>query len=202
MIICSYYTEGTPYIDEAQKLAESCRKLNLKCDIAALPDKGSWDLNTKYKPEVILNCMKAYQDSVLFVDADATFHARINPVVFGGDIAAYVMNKAFWGQSTAQRKFSLMSGTLYFPNTNKARQILSGWGHVNSMNPQRWDQRNLELVLGFNADTGMLDSTAYELCQLPYAYCCIDKTMPNVDYAVIRHHQASRKYKVIGRNNQ
>lgn len=194
MIICSYYTAGTEYKEEAEKLIASCEQLKLRHIVKIMPDRFDWNLNTKYKPGVILQVMQEYQDDVLFVDADATFHAVPNKLLFSGDVSAHVMDKAFWKQDTSKRKYSLMSGTLWFPNNNKAKELLFAWEMANMQNPQKWDQHNLESVLGFDCQTGICNS-CWSLCNLPHAYCAIDKTMPNVEYAVIRHHQASRRLK-------
>ena len=204
ILICSFYTVGTPYEQEAQKLIRSLDQFGLRHDVLGVPDKKSWDLNTKWKPFVIKRCMNINDVSVLYVDADATFHAVPDWKIFSGDVAFHVMDKAFWNQNTSKRKFSLMSGTLFFSNTDSARDILNAWFIENEYEPQKWDQHNLEKVIGLDPQTGYVDTVArtgilrgsgLDVQFLPVQYCAIDKTMHGVDDAVIRHHQASRRLK-------
>jgi len=194
MIIVSFYTIGTPYEQEAAKLKASLAALAItNYDILGVPDKGSWNANTKCKPFVILRAMNRYDTDVLFVDADATFE-QVPAVDPDADLAAHVMDKQFWGQDTRRRAYSLMSGTLWFANSDPARDLLTAWQNENRLEPKRWDQHNLETVIGFDPRTKAVGGP-WRLAELPCQYCAIDKTMTGINDAVIRHHQASRKLK-------
>lgn len=197
MKIISFYTVGTPYEDEAANLKQSLERLGISdYRIIGCPNRGSWDLNTKWKPFVILRALNDFDDDVLYVDADATFdRAPDLSAVAGCDLAAHLMDKRFWGQDTTKRAFSLMSGTLLVGNTDEARQLMLDWIAENKLEPKRWDQQTLETVLKYDPMTGLIGRADIAFGSLPAAYCAIDKTMHGIDDAVIRHHQASRRLK-------
>jgi len=193
MIIWSFYTINTPYEAEAERLEKSLRTLAehgempYRWVIQPVANLGEWQLNVKQRPALIRAAMERENDSVLAVDCDATFEREID-LDFDSldcDIAAHVMDKAFWRQDTNKRTHSLMGGTLYFPNTERARQLLSLW-HKKCQVSRQWDQRVLEQVV-----------QKFRLYRLPATYCAIDKTMWGIDDAIIRHHQASRTLRRI-----
>ena len=181
--VVSYYTLNTPYDLEATKLKTSLDLFNIPHVICGVQSRGSWDANTKIKPEIILNALDIFGEGVMYVDADATFHASPEIDLSGCDWAAHVMDKGFWGQDTTKRTHSLMSGTVYFADNDAARQVLRQWAANNKAHPKEWDQRNLETIW---------QKGAFKFKELPFEYCAIDKTMQVTD-AVIRHHQASRR---------
>jgi hypothetical protein len=184
MIVISYFTENTPYEKEADKLKKSLNKFNLNYRIYGVESLGSWQRNTQMKPRIIVYALNNHQEDVLFVDADATFHARPEIFPIKCDFAAHLMDKAFWKQSTKKRTHSLMSGTLYFPYTEKAYEVLDAWQRSCLLYPDEWDQRCLEKVY-----------KQFDFHNLPAEYCCIDRTMWGIENPVIRHHQASRRLK-------
>jgi hypothetical protein len=197
MRIVSFYTLETPYAAEADTLRASLDALGIThYSITGCPNRGSWDLNTKWKPMVILKALNDSDDDVLYVDADATFHA-VPDLSFcaGVDLAAHLMDKAFWGQDTSKRRYSLMSGTLYVGNTDRARELMLLWAAENKLEPKRWDQQTLETVLKYDPMNGSITRKDVAFANLPCQYCAIDKTMHGIDDAVIRHHQASRRLK-------
>ena len=198
MMIVSFYTIGTPYESEADKLRASLQALHIDYfDILGCPNRGSWDLNTKWKPAVILRALNIYSEPVLYVDADATFLEEPELSAYADcDIAAHVMDKAYWGQDISRRRYSLMSGTLYVANTDAARSLLLAWQNENRLEPMKWDQHNLEAVIGFDPQTREIKGP-YRFAELPVEYCAIDRTMKGIDRAVIRHHQASRRLKAL-----
>ena len=192
MRLISFYTKDTPYEAEADKLRNSCLMLGLSVEILGVPDRGSWDANHKWKPFVIKRALNTGDDDVLFVDADATLHGVPEIDGEGCDFGVHIMDKAYWGQDTKRRNFSLMSGTLWFPNTDKARDILTAWEDENELEPKRWGQKNLEKVVSFNPQLGVCDD-GYRMLMLSERWCAIDKTMWGIDDAIVRHHQASRR---------
>lgn len=201
MKVVSFYTVNTPYEQEAEKLRKSCNNVGIDIDILGVPNKGSWNANTKWKPFVILRALNLCNEDVCYVDADATFHDDTSSMFFEDynfDMAAYIMDKEALGQDTRKRKFSLMSGTLIFRNNEKARDILVEWQSENELKPRKWDQHNLERVFDFDPQTGKHNRNAC-LGWLPVEMCTIDRTHTGVENPIIRHHQASRRLrKVIG----
>ena len=190
MIIWSFYTEGTEYEDEAAKLYESLVKLNLnRFIIEPVPNLGDWQLNVKQRVKLIRQLMEARKESVLAVDCDATF-CRKPDLDFDSlhcDIAAHVMDKAYWKQDISKHTHSLMGGTLFFPCEVRTLDLLYLWDKACENNPM-WDQRILERVI---------KEHGFRLYELPAEYCCIDKTMWGIENPVIRHHQASRRLRKV-----
>jgi len=186
MIIISYYTKNTPYEQEVQKLKSSLQKFNLIYNIFCVENLGSWIRNVQQKPRVIYDALYKFKQDILYVDADAVF-CNI-PTIFPikCDFAAHIMDKALWKQNIKNRTHSLMSGTLYFPFKKIVFDIINNWQRECIKTPQKWDQRCLERIY-----------KNYDFYNLPVEYCYIDKTMWGIDNPVIKHNQASRKYRKL-----
>ena len=81
--IVTFYTPG-PYRIECDKLEQSLADLGAEPpDVMRCGDRGSWDLNHKWKPMVILRALNIYNRPVLFLDADATVHKPIELEIRG-----------------------------------------------------------------------------------------------------------------------
>jgi len=126
--------------------------------------------------------MKKYPGrSIAYVDADAKM--RMNPVLFNNykcDFACYFH---------AQRK-ELLSGTLYFGNTQKARRLVNLWIKEDKLHPNTgMPQKNLRAVF---------DREKYNLKWkiLPVEYCMIfDSRSRYIVNPVVEHFQLSRRHK-------
>lgn len=181
-VIVSYYTKGTGYEEQAEYLKITLRRFNLDNDVVGVPDKGSWHLNVYYKARFIQRMMKKYPDrAIVFVDADAKI--RANPVLFNTldcDLACHFRHGK-----------ELLSGTLYFGNTEKARFLVSKWIEEDRLYPKtHMPQRNLRSV--FNKYKNKIKWKS-----LPVEYCMIfDSDARNRARPVIEHFQLSRKYKI------
>jgi hypothetical protein len=86
----------------------------------------------------------------------------------------------------------LLSGTLWFNNTEKIRHVLDRWEEGASRS-EIWEQKILAEVLKNTPDINIY--------RLPIEYCYIS-SLPNghpplhpLDYPVIVHHQVSRTLK-------
>lgn len=184
-IYVAYYTVDTPYEEEIKKLITSLKKFNLPYDLQGVASLGSWQENTKFKAIFIQNMLFKHQNRpIVYVDADAVI--RNYPLLFDTlncDIAVHYYDD----KRHAERE--LLSGTLYFGATEKAKKIVEFWRTVNRQYPHQWEQKNLALALRF-----MPDLTVVEL---PSTYCQIFDLMRGAEEAVIEHFQASRRYKQI-----
>ena len=184
-MVVAYYTEGTLYEREAQRLRASCHKFQVPVHIVAVPNLGSWNQNTSYKPEFLLNMLDMFKRSnVIYVDADAEFRAFPElfwtlPERMKTDVAVYVFDRSEYKKSVGGTE--VLSGTIFFKNTFGAREILTRWKRRTQENLNEWDQKSLEIVL-----KGQFDL-------LPGEYCKIFDRMAHVTKPVIVHHQASRK---------
>ena len=115
---------------------------------------------------------------VVYTDVDARFRSR--PIALDEldcDFAAHWRN----GQE-------LLSGTLYIGGGAAAAELVDLWILENESNPNRWDQKNLQAVLG-------REPSRWRTVDLPSAYCKIFDTMHGEP--VIEHFQASRRLRKV-----
>lgn len=181
-VIVSFYTKKTGYEIQVEELKTTLKRFNLENDVVGIPDRGSWHKNTYYKPLFIQRMMRKYPNrSIVYVDADAKM--RMNPVLFNDfnyDFACYFH---------AQRK-ELLSGTLYFGNTRKARALVNKWIEEDKSHPEtNMPQKNLRAV--FDREKNKINWKA-----LPVEYCMIydSRSRYNVN-PIVEHFQLSRRYK-------
>ena len=174
MKIVSYYTPK--YQTVVKNLIKSLEKFNLPHYVHELEEQGSWDKNTHYKPIFLLEQI-IDEDAVVWTDADSVI--KQEPKLFyelDCDIAFHRLNG------------ELLSGTVYFKKTYNTIQLLKTWIKINEMNPQIWDQRNLDTAIS---------QCELKIAELPPEYCFIFDISripyPNV-VPVIEHFQASRTY--------
>jgi len=181
--IVSYYTKNTPYENE-YKLFKSTL-INQKIDnykIYAKDSLGSWENNTQIKASIILDAMKEFDKPILWIDIDARIRGGLNYFnELSCDVCCYYL-KTNWNHH------ELLSGTIYFGNTKKAKTILEKWIKLNNKNSE-WDQRNLQSVI---------DNTKCNKTILPSDYIVVDKMgrfQRDINKIVIYHTQASRRNK-------
>ena len=179
-IVIAYYTLGTLYEKHARRLATSCMKFNVPCHIKGVENLGSWHKNINYKPTFIREMMELHRPrSVVYVDCDAEFLQY--PTLFEQlfcEIAVHEFDRSWYGHK--QNGTEILSGTIFFDNSQASRFIVDLWIDMCTKNPKDWDQRSLAKVLPVS------------FYRLPESYCCIFDTMKRVENKVIVHYQASR----------
>lgn len=121
MIVVSFYTIGTPYEQEAERLRASLDKLSLPHDIEPINPIGNWRKNLGYKPAFILKMLHKHKQSVLWIDVDAVVK-KMPTLLDNTDCDIAFCTKS--GQ--------LLGGTLYFADTETARAILHDWVKADS----------------------------------------------------------------------
>lgn len=185
-VIVAYWTEGTGYEAEAQRLAESLRLFGFERDIREVPNLGSWQKNTQFKPLFLRQMLdKHHPHPVVYVDADAVFlrYPNLLREMGDADIAIHYRDKG-------DGRKELLSGTIYLANTSAAREILDVWEAANNADANIWDQRSLQQVL----DPGNSNARRWRIRDLPAEYCAIfDQRM--CESPAINHYQASRRLK-------
>lgn len=182
----SFYTPQ--YIDEANALLRTLAEFGLEHRISERPDAGSWERNCAQKPSAIYEAMQSVKGRpIVWLDADARVMRR--PALFDEltcDFAAHWLYNA-----------ELLSGTLYFGGTEKARSIVRRWVDAQALAPNEWDQRVLQKIVDTNCD-------GLSVNMLPCEYCWIHgKTKRDMISAaaygprdpVIKHLQASRRFR-------
>jgi hypothetical protein len=180
-LVVAYYTRGTPYVQEAEELAENLQAMQLPHEIHGLVNRGSWIANCGQKPSFLLARAKAHSGlRMLYVDVDARF--RLWPTLaesFQEDLLVH-----------RRRGRELLSGTLLFQSNKRMLRLLEIWVASQKQAPRQWDQRVLQRVLSQYSSTLKL-----RVGQLPAEYVKIYDLMRPVRNPVIEHYQASRRYK-------
>ncbi|NQU44862.1 hypothetical protein HQ520_16350 [bacterium] len=181
-VVVSFHTPE--YEAESCKLRASLIPLGIEHDIRPVQSRGSWETNCQHKTEFIRDALDRHTGrSVLWLDADAKVHRypyRLDDL--DCDFACHWRNKPGGDE--------LLSGTMFWGNTAKARELLDLWQQANDHNPEAWDQRTLQkIVHGWEINGG-------RMLRLPASYCTIFDTMrANGEDPCIEHFQASRRLK-------
>lgn len=175
MKFISYYTPN--YKEQVDRLRNSLNELQLPYCIEEIPNLGSWDKNTHHKPEFILKHLIS-SDAVVWTDADSV--VRENPILFDSldcDIAFH----RFKGKE-------LLSGTVYFRNTEPTIRLLMKWIAINKENPEIFDQKNLDKALTY------IENLKIYILPPEYVYIFdLSRDYYGARKPVIEHFQASRE---------
>jgi len=183
-IVCGYYTLNTDYEDMAKDLIKTLETWNLDYDIRAIQNRGSWYTNMQYKPTFIRQIMEEYPDkNVVYLDCDA--EVIQDPKLFHYltcDIAVHVLDHSKYARKN--HKPEMLSGTIFFRNTEGNRTLVDEWIRICRQNDRMWDQVALVKAIGTKP-----------FHNLPEEYCVIFDYMRTVESPVIVHYQASRKFR-------
>lgn len=186
-VITSFYTEGTGYEQEADRLRKSLEALDgVEWFIDSVPNLGSWEANASHKASFMRDMLDKFQRPVVWVDADAVFHSY--PAIFDEidtDIAVYYLTWKEPGQTIK----SLRSGTFYLEPTEATDRLIRQWLENNRRNPNvSFPQSNLH--------DAVEQTAGLRVHKLPREYCCIIGWAEHYHITpVIEHLQASRKFR-------
>lgn len=182
-----FSTGGTPYEEEAQGLKENLRGLSLYWESRVIKDRGSWALNTKRKPELLLDFLDGLSSSsyLLYVDVDARFRRvpKLNEVegLEEWDIAFYWKTQGW------------RTGTILLRNGGGARTFLKRWIEACKESPPEWCDQRVLRWRGEEIRRGI------KVGRLPQGWCKIfneEWEEGEVQDLVIEHFQASRKHRI------
>jgi hypothetical protein len=123
-LLISFYSdieEKTYYSDNATRLREECKTLDIQCSIQHKESMGSYQLNCLSKPQFILDMLDEFKQPLLWMDVDSRLHKSLDMFdTFDESIDMVV--------ATANGKLSGMKASpLYFGNTDKAREFINAW---------------------------------------------------------------------------
>lgn len=176
----SYYTDN--YAEEAEQMLETAMQFEIQTVLYPIKQQGDWAKNCNYKSTIIKNVFSVCEGDILYVDADARFKSY--PKLFDEidcDIAFHRLNNP--GDPN-----ELLSGTLFFKNTPKTKEVIDAWEKECQDRPEVRDQKNLDKVLKSIPDV--------RVYLLPVEYCAIfDHPSVRGTEPVILHTQASRRLK-------
>ena len=123
--------------------------------------------------------------NIIYVDCDAEFFAFPELFyTFVGNVGVYLFDRSCY--SVSAKGFEVLSGTIFLRNNVEVKQMVEDWEAECKNNPNVWDQKSLQKVLGDN----------YE--KLPGEYCKIFDRMEWITSPVIIHYQASREVRKNG----
>ena len=176
-MIVSYFTPK--YEIEADRLSMSAERLGLDIHIESIESQGTWMDAVRMKPVVLKKLQDRFADEhLLFVDADAIFHADPWPALqpyLDFDVACH-----FWG-------CDVMSGTLFI---RQGVQLFDKWIEQDKLCPHpTTPQRVLARILR---------SGSFTVGQLPPELCWIfdlSRQTYGDKEPIIEHLQASRQYR-------
>ena len=183
MIVVAYYTKS--YLSYVGNLIKSLNSFHIPYSIRCIEDQGSWQKNTQFKPRFILGKMKQFHPQpIVYVDVDAIFMHY--PMLFDQlnyDIGVHVLNHH--PKKPEVKRNEMLSGTLYFGNTERSKVLVQRWIDECEKQPDVWDQKILQQVIGS------------DFYNLPQEYCTIFDDLKQPAEPVIVHYQASRKVKSL-----
>lgn len=183
VLYISCYTDV--YEEEAKGLIETLKQFDLPHKVERKESLGSWDLNTKLKANFVQETLNEQDDAVVWLDADA--RVKQNPVLFNEiqeDFACHI-----------RRGVELLSGTLYFANNDRCKDLVTEWIKINNQRKKAFDQQNLHSII-----KRYLPQKLITLKELPPTYCLFDliiKFEKVMEAPVIWHRQASRRLKKL-----
>ena len=194
-IICVYATENTPYPEIANEyVIPSLQSLNLAYDFQIVPNLGTWQYNTSYKPTFARTMLEKHKDkNVVLLDADARvfqYPELLNLIPEEYNFAAHFLDHNTWYQNGSNFK-ELVSSCVFLRNCNRTLELVKKWEYK-CQNSQLWEQKVLQRLL---------EAEKESVYNLPLRYCYINTVRgtqePYVkcDDVVIKQYQASRTTK-------
>ncbi len=191
----SYYSAGTGYEFEIQRLHDSLHRWGLEHEFVAIEDKGTWRKNIHERIRVLRGLLDRFQRNIVYIDADgAVIHY---PELLDGieeDFAAVWLDrekyfprfwkKGFYGEQPAG-KWEILGGTMFFRNNDRARAMLDAWEKLDAPMDTHLSQVHL-----FNAIKSVPE---IRVLKMPDGYCQIFDIMAKAGEPVIEHYQASRR---------
>ena len=131
-VVVSFFTTGTGYEDEVKKLEASLNEFKIDYHLFPCEPRGSWRRNLDYKSQIILEAFDMFPGTdIVFIDADGV--VRQYPKLFDklsngsdSDLAAHFHPY----QGTTMAGGSLLSGTLWFRNSDRGRKIVGRWHDI------------------------------------------------------------------------
>lgn len=178
-LIVAHYTEE--YEGEVREMEASCAEFGLEYETTFIEPQGGWRKNSNMVARHIRDMLEKHDRPILRIDADARI--RQYPILFTqgfkADYAAHLREGR-----------ELLGGTLYFNNTDAARELLDKWIEMIDERPVVSNQVILDEI---RRKGGM----KAKFRKLPKSYTKIWDTMDGE--AVIEHLQKSRVYRKVAK---
>jgi hypothetical protein len=181
MKIVTFYTNDK-YRDYAKRLRESASRFGLDTVISARPHMKTWAANVNWKPDVILEALRAFKEDILYVDADAAVVQE--PKLL--KTINHIMAAQFMDHAQPR------GGTLFFKNDPLAVKLVEAWiGRVKDRPEHADDFVNLPAAL---------TEVRMKPFHLPPSYCWHEKTMragfPTAEPVIVHWCAGEHTYKM------
>jgi len=141
--LARFITAHTPnYTSAAARLVDSAYKHGV--DVQAIPyeDRGSWAQNTQAKAGIIHDFVRSCRGPVIWVDADSTFHNRLDDDDLSNWADCY---DVCLPRATTRSPSTFYTGTMWFRNGAADRRLLARWaGLCMTAEPYQSDEFLLE----------------------------------------------------------
>lgn len=180
MKFIGFYTKDTPYKQEAEQLAKQLNKYNLDYSIFEIESDKTWVRNCAKKPSIIKYALDRFNEDIFYIDVDARFLRE--PQL--DELNSSIPMIANWITPFRGRQFEILSGSIFFPNNDLSKRIVTEWENLQKPKMNVWDQKVLQLVI---------EQNNYEYESLPLKWCWIKEYMKDVEDPIIWHTQASRR---------
>jgi len=182
-LVVAFFTTGSFYEQEKERMVRSAERIGLTVHATALPSAGSWVLNAGMKPGFLAQERARLHGPLLYVDVDAVFHSNPWPELrkLDCDIAAYYDGDG-----------RLLSGTILINETSAAACILELWQQGCLTTPEVWDQLVLEDIIAKDEQSA---HPKFRVAKLPVSFCWIFDRTENEEVCevFIEQLQASRE---------
>ena len=178
-MIVSFHTGQEPYVSYARRLADSCDKFNLDCQIDTLADRGTWVENVALRGQYMQTCMRRFDYPLLWVDADAQI-VEEPELLYGtdADFAIHAVKRQWEWKPIGRKPMSLpaswpreleprwfLPGTMFINRTEAGRELLDLWAERATARPRDYQPRLLQKV--------WCELPSLETMWLPQGYCKI-----------------------------
>jgi phage FluMu protein Com len=193
-VFATFYTEGTPYQDEAKALIESAQKVGVHVEALPFKPTGKWMANALARTCMFAKWARSKEGvNVCQLDSDVRFLQHpLELCEFGFD-AGVVDSHPEYGDNWCPETARMSAGVVIFGPTHQGRSVLEHWAWLclNDPKPKAVLREQNYLVEAFRngKDRGV------QVVTLDQAYNRnIDKYQDG-DGTVILHTPASRKYR-------
>ncbi|MDX2018562.1 MAG: putative nucleotide-diphospho-sugar transferase [Planctomycetota bacterium] len=185
MIAATMYTAQGAYADAARILRTSCERWGIELRERVIESAGTWQRTCNLKPAYVLECLRAWGEPVLWLDADTEVMA--DPVLLregaGVDFMAInCRNEPRFSRTGVLTPETLDTngGVLWFAPTDAAISLVEAWHARATAEPDRGNDTHLNAA--FNEDR----RTDLRFRWVPLSYNRLDSVWPDVR-PVINH---------------